>query len=261
VVTVFPGRRLCATIVSIASTGIENVMKMKNSCLLAVLGIVTLAVAAMPARAGVIYSVDDGTGESGLGGFNEDIIHLNSFTSVAGGDSITAIQAAFGELSGTGPANGTPVTALIWSDPNNDGNPADAVLLDSVAGVVAGQSTNFFVQFDLNSPVVIPVGDVFFVGIRNNGRGTNASVFDTYRDTDSTSGQGWEVRSAGGGDIDVNNLGGSTIVKPEDIFTPGGNFMIRALGSDSAAVPEPSTAVLGLAGLIALGLWRARRAA
>ncbi len=233
--------------------------KIKSSCLVVLVGIVMLVGAAVPARAGVIYSVDDGTGESGLGGFNEDIIQLNSFTSVAGGDAITAIQAAFGEINGTGPANGTPVTALIWSDPNNDGNPADAFLLDSVAGVVAGQSTNFFVQFVLNSPVVIPVGDIFFVGIRNNGRGTNASVYDTYRDTDSTSGQGWMVRSSST-DIDPNDLGAYTIQKPEDIFTPGGNFMIRAVAEDSTAVPEPSTAWLGLVGLAAVGLWRARRA-
>lgn len=203
-----------------------------------------------------VLSYDDGSAESGFGGFSEDLIWLNAFESVAGSESITTVRVAFGDASGTGPTNGTAVTAVLFSDPNGDRNPFDGLLLSSVAGVVSNSNTGIFVDFVLPSPVFVSAGSTFFAGVRINGRGTSISTFGAYRDLSvSPNNTSWVVRSSQS-DIDLDNIGNSTMQQPGDIFTPGGVFMIRAVGEDAAPVPEPGTVTLSLAGLAALAFFR-----
>jgi hypothetical protein len=116
-----------------------------------------------------LYFYDDGTAEDAVGfgaSSGNGLAYANQFVSTTGANTITNIQVAFGVTS---ILNGLPVTAYIWSDPNQDGSPADAQVLASVAGVISGavdtlpNNTPTYVNFDIPD-TTIPVGQKFFVG-------------------------------------------------------------------------------------------------
>ncbi len=218
-----------------------------------------LLVATLPTSADV-YSVDDGSGESSLGmSINSDIVWLNQFTSVSGMEKITGLQIAFGANSSSdAPADGSPVLAAIWSDPNNDGNPADAQVLNSVAGVVANSHTDTFVSFPFSTPTTIPVGDNFFVGfqhIETGGLGNYAVA----RDTSSDAGVSWIFANTSGTPLDLNNLGTAELGGTFTSLGFAGNALIRAVASPVSAIPEPSSALPLLLCIATTMLARRRR--
>src|SRR2546430_2252936 len=66
------------------------------------------------------YSLDDGTADVSVGlRLDNDLIVLNSFTTIAG-TMIDTISIAFGSSDAL---NNTPFQAVLWNDPNGDGNP------------------------------------------------------------------------------------------------------------------------------------------
>ena len=64
---------------------------------------------------------------------------LNCFDVIPSGDEITSVDVAWGQMS-----NGGPSKVLVYEDPNDDGDPTDAVLLTQVATTVANAGTNSF---------------------------------------------------------------------------------------------------------------------
>ena len=101
-------------------------MKSKTSLLLV---LAALAATASTSHA-VVYSIDDGTAGAFVGVTNGTLTFANGFTAVAGGEVIQSIEIAWGLV-----ANGTSFTARLWSDPNGDGSPSDAVeLLEQFRG-------------------------------------------------------------------------------------------------------------------------------
>lgn len=213
--------------------------------------------------ADVSYNLDDGSGESGLGGFNQTKIWMNSFTSSSGGEFIKTVSISFG-AGGADPAtyNGQSIGIYIWSDPTNDGNPTDAVLEASMSGVISnftntsGGAATVFVDFTFPTSTYIAAGDVFFVGMSNY---STSNVFGPARDTGTSVGLSWiyswngDVQAAAAADPS------SALGKQNYDSILGGNAMIRAIGSVSA-IPEPSTYAV-LTGLAALGLCVRRRPA
>jgi len=106
---------------------------------------------------------DDGSSENSLGlTAGGELCWITHFT---GASMVWAIQACFGTPlypGSSGVDAGQPFRVYVWSDPNGDGNPADAVFLSEATGVVDGGSidTDVFQAVWLN----LPVNGSFFVG-------------------------------------------------------------------------------------------------
>jgi hypothetical protein len=134
----------------------------------------------------------------------------------------------------------------LWSDPNGDGNPADAVLLSSAPGVtIAGSGSGTFVDYDIPD-VTLSLGQSFFAGFSEIAI-PGTGVFGI--DQNAPDNQSW---------IGVNFFGDARDFSLA-VINPGGDFMIRA-NATGASIPEPdSLALLGLA-LATLTLTRRRLA-
>ena len=112
-------------------------------------------------REDFIYVRDDATGDTAVGAGAVDLIWLNQFDALTWANRITSISVAFG-WPGFGPPDGTPVTLALWDDPNNDGDPADAVLLTTANGTIANAGTDIYNVF------TIPTTELhgsFFAGV------------------------------------------------------------------------------------------------
>ena len=73
--------------------------------------------------------------------------------------------------------DGLPYTVAIWSDPNGDGNPTDAVLLTTAGGVVANQGTDTFISTDIADTMITTSN--FFVGfLIGHNAGQFPAAFD-----------------------------------------------------------------------------------
>src|SRR4029453_18370666 len=103
------------------------------------------------------YQFDDGTAEDavgfGNGAQNFESLWFNQFNVIPGAELISSVEVAWGTPVFPDPAmDGTPVTVAVWSDPNGDGSPTDAVLLGSVAGTIQNNGTDTFITYTFNPP-------------------------------------------------------------------------------------------------------------
>lgn len=127
---------------------------------------------------GAFYTNDSGTylDSLGTGAGNADFLALKSFTVVAGGEDLAQMSFHIGGTPSSPVAavvNGAPVTMVIFDDPNNDGNPTDAVAIDSFVGTVTEANTGNFQVHTWGTPVNVgTAGDRFFVAY---AWGTNAA--------------------------------------------------------------------------------------
>ena len=82
--------------------------------------------------------------------------------------NVIAVRTAFGATpaGSNGVTNGNPTQIGVWEDPNDDGNPSDAVLLSTFTGVVANEGTDTLNVYTLPTPVTVTNG--FFVGAAYN---------------------------------------------------------------------------------------------
>jgi hypothetical protein len=179
----------------------------------------------------ITYSLDDGTGELGFGQF-PNMTFGNHFTVVPGGETISSISIAW---SG---GNGTPVTVKLWSDPNGDGNPADAILLSSIAGVISNANTNTFITYDI--PDVTLLLPSFFVGASVVNAQSQIAAGDL---TPPSANQSWLVGAA---DFAGSSPG----------LQAGTDWLVRA--NTPSAVAEPATLALLCIGLAAFGIGHRR---
>ena len=192
------------------------------------------------------YMLDDGTAENGVGlTTGGSFIAFNEFPVTLGNNIINSISIAFGTPAFPEPTlNGLAYTAAIWSDPNGDGQPADAVLLASQAGVIGAASTNTF-EVSLITPTVVLTSN-FFVGfVITHAAGQHPAAFDQTAPT-----------FAGRSYITIgSNVNDITAGSPIEVITGGGlvgNWLIRA-----DTVPEPqSWAMLAFGAMMLVGVRR-----
>ncbi|MEO1185576.1 MAG: SdrD B-like domain-containing protein, partial [Cyanobacteria bacterium J06636_27] len=157
------------------------------------------------------YQLDDGQLDRYRGGFTDgggnslELLALNTFDTQTGLETIDSISVGLG-------TNGNPSKVFIYNDPNNDGNPNDAIQLAEVNTSFTG--TSGFGLVNLTTPVT--VSGTFFVGALYAG-GELAPV-----DEDSNAGQSSFIPGFSSG-IDTNDLSNNFSAIP--VF---GNLLLRA---------------------------------
>jgi hypothetical protein len=187
-----------------------------------------------------IYKFDDGVSEDaiafGNGVSNVKAIWFDQFKTVKGGEAISSVQIAFGTPANSTPAkqlNGKAIIVGIWSDPNNDGDPTDAVLIGSVKGKISSANTDTLVTYTFATPVFVgPKGTSFFVGDVTPAFSKSELFFQGIDET-TPQGHSWVAAQANGGKLNVKRIGKNDTVGTIDSFGLPGNWLIRATGVPS----------------------------
>ena len=176
------------------------------------------------------YLIDDGTAEDSVGlTAGGNLLVLNSFP-VSGGDNvITSISIAWGTPLFPDPTlNGLPYTAVLWSDPNGDGSPTDAVVLAMAPGVVSQEGTDTFITTAIPPTMVTTTN--FFVGLLiAHVAGQFPAAFDETAPT--LPNRSWV--SVGG---NINDLSDAITIESAGLV---GNWLIRA-DTGGAVSPTPT---------------------
>jgi hypothetical protein len=181
----------------------------------------TFSISGPPPASGPCDVLHDGTTENSIGTNNpaHDILWITSQGETGVTTVVKSISTAWGTplFGGTSaPPDGSPARVGIWSDPNGDRNPTDAVLLQEVATVIAGSNTDALQTVTL-SPSVLVTGR-YFIGASCAG-----GTFPAPLDQSSGPGGGFHwVVGGTAGPINYNNLAGAGIPPTnEDTIAPG----------------------------------------
>jgi hypothetical protein len=188
------------------------------------------------------YLWDDGTCENGMT-FQTTVSQayeigwINGYDAVGGSDTIINVLTTFGNpnTSSQTLTNGMPANVAVWEDPNDDGNPNDAVLLTQSAVFTANVYTNTF-----NSYAVTPVQvqGHFFVGcwmpIMTSSIPPVAGVGMFPAPLDNSSAAPMQSFYVGGLPINVVNLSANANPVTDVTTFIQSHFMVRGEGSASA---------------------------
>ena len=183
----------------------------------------------------VTYSLDDGTHEDSIGiSAGADLGALVLHTVVTGGGKIESISIAWGDVP-----VGVPVNVYVWSDPNQDGNPADGLVIGHGSTTTQNVDLDVFNLVTLDAPANVgPVGTKFFIGFVYVTTGTYEYpiAIDT---TTPVAGRNWIVGSAyHTPPIDPNNLDDpayNVALSTTEAAGFASNLMIRAEGAAAGA--------------------------
>src|SRR6476660_5733789 len=173
------------------------------------------------------YMIDDGTAEDSVGLTNGgNLLCLNSFPVSGGNNVITSISIAWGTPLFPDPTlNGLPYTAVLWSDPNGDGSPTDAVVLAQAPGIISQQGTDTFITTAI-PPTMVTTAN-FFVGfLVTHTAGQFPAAFDESAPIPN--------RSFIALTSSINDLSGAA---PIESFGLVGNWLIRADGNTGGPTP------------------------
>ena len=174
------------------------------------------------------YMIDDGTAEDSIGlTAGGSFVACNSFPVTGGNNVITSTSIAWGTPAFPDPTlNGLPYTAVLWSDPNGDGSPTDAVVLAQAPGVISQQGTDTFITTVI-PPTMVTTAN-FFVGflITHTG-GQFPAAFDETAPT--LPGRSWVAQTAS-----INDLSGAFPIEDAGLV---GNWLIRAEGNTGGPTP------------------------
>ncbi len=196
----------------------------------------------------MVYLYDDGVSDTGLttsGPAFMNVGYLTKFTTVAGGELVNSIDIVWGSRTIPNLPNGLSADVLLMSDPNNDGDPNDAAVLQSVTTVTTGVGSDTFNNYAITS-TAFSVGQNFFAGvfIRNMPTGSAWMALDQNA-TGAAVNSWWNVVISS----PVGSYNSLSIFGNPD-FTA----MTRV---NASAVPEPAT--MSALAIGALALLRRRR--
>ncbi len=196
-----------------ASLGIDGVFMLRGGC--------------EPLSGGCKY--DDGVadtdmGPGGLGG--GESLYLQVFGSPGEVATVTSVAMTWGSVAAPGftVPNGTGAQIRIFEDPNDDGLPNDAVLLQTQSLLTQDADTNIFHATTFSPPVV--VRGVYFVGVSIiSAPGQYPIGYDT---TTPSNNKSWWICQPGG-TLNYGNLSSAAIYGPNST-TVGidGTSMVRA---------------------------------
>ncbi|MHC4991025.1 MAG: hypothetical protein ACYTGC_08590, partial [Planctomycetota bacterium] len=190
------------------------------------------------AGAGCTYAIDDGTGDQNVGFGAAGLQGIaNMFVVDASCTTIETISVAWGTMN---TSVGTTCTVSIYDDPNNDGDPSDAVLLGSGTGITPNEGTNTYNDYALTASV--EVSGLFFVAAVAEVAGTDPNGDGDTGDGDFCMRNDRSTLPSEGVSYFLGN-----ITDPENVFNSGGtvgingsfgagfdgNLMIRASGPGS----------------------------
>lgn len=203
--------------------------------------------AGLTAAESTVYIVDGSdlvgpatSGTSAVAG--SGIVCMNRFSVISRFSMITDVTIQWGLIQGT-----SNFTAGIWSDPNQDGLPHDAVLLatSALTPAIAG---NYFQQVQFEVPHYIGAeGTSFFVGVY--WRESSQAGVDLFMGRERPllgASPSWS-KSWNGLPPDPSDLSGSSVVSSTNRA-----FVIRP----TAVVPEPTSGLLFAMAAVALTLRR-----
>lgn len=190
--------------------------------------VVSALVSSSVALASNQYALDDGLPNSGLSyGLPTDYVWFQSFTTVGATDSLTSIQIMW--QPGMIPP-GTTVKLCVWEDPNNDYDPADAILVTQQVALVPNVTSYAYTNYPIAPSLV---HGVFFIGavLTTDGNMGTLSLLDY---NSGLSGRAWFATDAPGF-FDPTQLS-SSFYNHIEILGAGihGVFMLRAEGSGNA---------------------------
>lgn len=110
----------------------------------------------------LLYRASDSTAEEAIGfpTVNAQMVWLAEFETVSGATVIDAIEVAFANVPSS-----VPASVFVWSDPNQDGNPSDALILASGSIVTASPGSSTFISADVPDVDFGSEGVGFFAGV------------------------------------------------------------------------------------------------
>lgn len=192
---------------------------------------------------GCDYLFDDGSIENSLGlTAGGDILWLNAFNATGGCEQIHTVSVAWGLVP-----DGLDCRIILYDDPNNDGDPSDAVYLAETTTVISNANTGIFADVSFPSTVV---SDGFFVAALVQS--TLTGEFPAAFDQNSSFGSSYVAGHGTPGAFDVMDLTNNDIavVLMDDIGFPS-NFLVRAVGEPAPpTIPIGNSAILIVFGLI-----------
>ena len=172
----------------------------------------------------ITYKVDDGSIENTIGLIGAaDFAWFNRFEVEEGGEILRDVRVAWGE--GLLPQSGASVH--VWSDPNRDGYPYDAVLLTSEIITIQGPGTGTLQVIDIDDTYIGPAGTSFFVGaLVSVDAGVGAAPIDLGT---PSSGRSW-IASSPTGTLDPGDIASAELFGQIDIYGFPGEWIVRAKG-------------------------------
>lgn len=177
------------------------------------------------ALADLLYLYDDDIYEGAVGtDFVASLCWMTRFTVQPGAEIINGVEVAYG----VAPV-GFPVHVGVWSDPDGNGDPNDAVLLGSIDTQVESPWTPVtIISLPFPETVVGAPGESFFIGVWGDSFPPSPSCFPAPYDAQSTVNESWWIEKVGPIDPD-DPSGGAVLSGPISEIIPGlvGDWLVR----------------------------------
>lgn len=179
------------------------------------------------ARGSCVYQSDDGTVESHTYYVGGELAWIHRYDAAPGRERIVSVSTAWGNDL---PA-GRDARVFVWEDPDDDGNPDDAVLLREQHVTVQNPGMGIPVEYTLADPV--DVEGAFFVGAAVLVEGVETEVCPLDDSSGYIPGSTW--LGADDTEFDPQTLANNTL-PPADYGPDFGYTILRACGVSAIGI-------------------------